>query len=231
MRLETIRKPQILLFDIEATNLRSDFGFVLYVAYRWLGERVVHVITGAPEEGPFWNDKQCVRQFGRILADADLWVGWYTSRYDIPFLQTRILYHRLPPIPPRPHVDLWRVARYRCKLHSNRLANVAVFLGLSEKTPVKPDTWVKASCGHRPSLRYVRQHCIRDVETLTEAYLRLRALVVRHPNIGLVHPSGEDRCPACASERWRPTRSHFGPKRLWQLYMCAACGYAQARAK
>jgi len=128
-------KPKVVLFDLECTNLNANFGYILCGSWKVLGEKKIHTatITDFPSfEKDCTNDKHVVKAIADALEDADVWVTWYGQRFDVPFLQTRLMYHGNKPMPPVPHVDGWRIARYKMRLNSNRLATVSAFLEVEE---------------------------------------------------------------------------------------------------
>src|SRR5258708_10389741 len=104
----------VMFLDIESTNLKADYGYMVCVSWKWEGKkRVYHaVITDAPtfKKDPT-NDAWIVEQLRPELERADLVVFHYGSRFDYPFLQTRALTHGLMLLPRVKWVDTWRVAR------------------------------------------------------------------------------------------------------------------------
>lgn len=194
--------PKILLWDLECTNLSADFGHIVSGAFKTLNRP--KTVCRSIRETPFvkndpTDDSVLVETLRNDLSEADMWVTWYGERFDVPYLNSRLIYHGLKPLPPVPHVDLWRVSRNRLHIHSNRLASAAAFLGLEEKTPIKPDVWQKASVGHGPSIRYVEAHNIQDVIVLEQAYHKLKSLVYKHPNVNIMMGADGLRCPVCSS--------------------------------
>ena len=229
---------KILLFDIETSNLAADFGRCLCMGWMWLGDEKPHIASVRTSKA--WgrdhtDDHTLVAEVQRVIKSADMLVSWYGLKFDVPFLNTRLIYYGLPLIPPSiPHVDLWRTSRYRLKLHSNRLASACDFFNLTPKTPIRGEAWVKASAGHKPSLRYVEEHCRADVLALRDAYLKLRPLVYNHPNVMLAVSEDDDgrgNCPACGSEKWVEDATHFGPVRSWIRMRCKDCGHQKSMSR
>lgn len=98
----TEKAGTLAFLDIEATGLRGDYNSVLVVSIKPSG--------GQPTS--FWvkqpgNDKKVVREAGDALAEYDAWVTYYGKGFDIPMLNTRRLRWNLPPIPKRPHIDMY----------------------------------------------------------------------------------------------------------------------------
>ena len=127
------KKARIILWDIESYNLNANFGYVLCVGWKVLGEKKVNVIKISDYElfdrDPT-NDREVVREARDVLTDADAWVTWYGGGFDEPFINSRLLNHGLSPMPPMgsAHIDGWKIARYKMTLNSNRLASVTAFL-------------------------------------------------------------------------------------------------------
>lgn len=224
----TDRPLKIVTWDLECTNLNADFGYLLCMGWKVLGEKEAHVVgidDLCKEKRYLPDDRKLVEQVHAILSDADMWVTWYGVRFDLRFFRARLAYHRLPPLPNVPHADGWVTSRYEFKLHSNRLDAVAKFLELDhQKTPVLPPTWQRASAGFREDLGYIKQHCLRDVEVLEETYLRIRPFVRRHPPVSLLAGATDPRCPTCGSSELSQSGTHFGRTRSYLRYQCGSCG-------
>lgn len=217
---------KIKLWDLECSNLNADFGIVLCGGVKVYGEKKPEVISISDfksfKKDPT-DDKELVQAIADNISDADVWVTWYGSRFDKPYLNSRLLYHRLKPLPPVPHIDGWRVARNNLKIHSNRLASVSEFLGLANKTPIVQSKWVRALAGHKPSLQYIIEHCRQDIVVLEEAYEILRPLVAMHPSMRLIDnlPTG---CPVCGSEKTHRRGTYVALTRTYQRFQCQQCG-------
>lgn len=218
----------ILAYDIEASNLSADFGIILT-----FGSKVVGV--GRPEVLNILDytngDKDLIRAEKRLLVDitttmlaADVWLGHYAIYYDLPFINTRLLYHHLPVLPANfAQIDTWRISRNRLKLRNNRLHTIQDFLKLKEeKNAIKPEQWIRALGGHKPSMAYICEHNRRDVLVLEEAYERLKPLVLDHPNKGLI--DGRGGCGVCGEQKLVKRGTHITRTRKFQRYQCSACG-------
>ena len=222
----------ILSWDIESSNLNADYGMVLCVGFKTIGSGKAEVISIDDYEGSlFQREKQLLKDVTKRLLEAECWLTWFGTYFDIPFVNSRLLYHRLPVLPANfSHIDGWRTAKNRLKLRNNRLLTVQDFLGLAtEKDAVKGPTWIKALAGDKASLRYVIEHCRKDVKVLEEAYLLLRPLIVDHPNSNLVGKDGG--CPACGADALQKRGWHVAKTRRFQRYQCQKCGCWSKGAK
>lgn len=154
----------------------------------------------------------------------------HNTYFDVPYLNSRLLRHNLPPLPPVPHLDGWKVARYKLKLNSNRLQSVTSFLGLEDKTPLDGPTWVKAMAGHRKSIKYVVEHCRQDCEVLQQVYERLKPLAQGHPNLNLFQGTTH-ACPRCGSLDLQCRGKQVTTTQTYQRFQCQSCGgWSRARA-
>lgn len=191
--------PRIVTFDIESTNLKGNFGYCLCFGYKQLGwkrAKVISVLDYPQHKNDPTNDAALMRAAHDILTNhADIIVSYYGKGFDRKFLNTRMLAAGLRPLPPlsHEHVDLYYTAKHNLALHSNRLASVSEFLGTADrKTPLDGQTWVRASAGHAPSIRYVIDHCRADVEVLEQCYVKLLPFIRQHPRVG-----GKYACKNC----------------------------------
>lgn len=225
-----MRKPPIklLAYDIEASGLNADFAIVLCVGFKWVGEPTrttkVFNILDYPGKDLIEKERGLLVAISEVICSADAVLGHFSAYYDLPFLNTRLLYHRLPVLPPQiAQVDTWKTARYRLKLRNNRLKTISEFLGTKEeKNAIKPEQWIRAMGGHRPSMDYIVEHCRRDIVVLEEAYHRLLPLIIDHPRAGSVVK--DQTCPNCGSSHLHARGVQLTRTRRYQRYQCQECG-------
>jgi uncharacterized protein YprB with RNaseH-like and TPR domain len=192
---------RVLIWDLETTGLQADFGTILCVGYKWLGEKDVHIIS-LPDYKGFrkdpTNDKPLVKDFLKIYNSADLTIAYNGVNFDRPYLLAKVMEHGLQVPPNVPMQDPYWTVRSNLRISRKSLANVTALLGLEKrKTPVEGKVWKRAMAGHADSIRYIVKHCRRDVEVLEETYLRLRPLMRTH------HRLSDDlgQCRYCTSDK------------------------------
>lgn len=172
------------------------------------------------------DDSVLVNAVADVIEKADIVVTYYGQRYDIPFIATRLLKasSRVLSLADASHIDLWRTARYKLKLNSNRLASLIDFFELNnKKTPVAGPQWVAAGAGDRKALQYVIDHCIPDVLSLAEAYYKLRPLIAKHPRM---NSNDGLSCPNCGSTAMKRNGYYVTMAKIRkQKYMCTNCGH------
>lgn len=174
-----------IFWDTEMSNLDADFGQILcWVAKTETGKKTVfrfdQQLAHRRKFDPTYSDQEIAAQI-RDYLDAsvgDVWVTYNGKRFDVPYINTRLIIHGEKPLDKGMHHDPLYSARFRLKLSSNRLDTVAKTLRVdASKTAIEPQYWVPALRGHKPSMDYVVDHCERDVEVLEQVFNKLRCFV------------------------------------------------------
>lgn len=167
---------RIGFYDIETSNLSADFGIVLsYCILSNDGKIYKRIIT--PEEiksGVF--DKNLLREFCRDVRKFDRIIGYYSLKFDAPFLRTRCVYHKLnfPLFREIKHTDAYFVVKRNLNMHSRRLGVVAPFFGIAAKGhPLNGEVWLKCLSGNKKALRFVQVHNEEDVYSLKKLWNRI----------------------------------------------------------
>lgn len=219
---------RILGWDIEASNLSADFGIVLCVGFQYTDSGkpwILNILDYQDASGDLIKaERKLLIDVSKALLEAEVWLGHFAVYYDVPFINTRLLYHQLPVLPPNfALIDTWRISRNRLKLRNNRLKTISEFLGTKdEKNAIKPEQWLRALAGHRASMAYIVEHCRRDCQVLIETYHRLKPLATDHPHRGLL--DGRGGCGTCGAQKLIKRGVHVTRTRKYQRYQCQACG-------
>ena len=178
---------RIAFTDGEMSNLNADFGQLLcacIVEYQpgarpWKNLRIFGLDDYT---GKRWVDRGLARNWRDALQDYDVVVTWNGLKFDVPFLNTRLQRWGLKEIILSKHKDLMYTARFKMRLHSASLESVSSHLRIHDKygiakTKMDPERWTMALGGHRPSYRYIIQHCILDVKVLAAVWEETKHLV------------------------------------------------------
>lgn len=170
------KKERIGFLDIEASSLKADFGILLSYCIKEHGRKTYgSKITTKELRSPL-HDRRLTEQCVADMERFDRLITFYGSRYDIPFLRSRALYHRLR-FPERGsiyHTDCYDWVKHKLRLHGNRLQFACDHLGIASKGhKLDPKHWNRALSGDQVSLNYIFTHNKEDVESLEELYNRL----------------------------------------------------------
>ena len=171
-------KLRIAIWDIETTGLNADYGYILCVGILNFVTGKIDLIRIDDKENPDkTSDKWVIQKAIKILNSFDLLVGWYTIRFDHPFLDTRAAKYGLEFQKRNFRRDLWFTSRNRLKLRSNRLGIVGQFLFKQTlKDSITPEVWNGAIRGDKKALNYVANHCRKDLKETERVYRRFMPL-------------------------------------------------------
>jgi uncharacterized protein YprB with RNaseH-like and TPR domain len=170
-------QESIGFFDLETSNLKANIGILLSWAIKYKGGKVVHDLITKRDILTGMMDKRIVKSFLAEIKNVDVLVGYYSTKFDVPFARTRAMMLGLvfPAFNSQFHHDVYYSARNKLCLHSKRLDAVAHALGSKhQKTPLDISVWQKAQYGDKKALGYVLEHNIADVQVLEEVFDMLR---------------------------------------------------------
>lgn len=146
---------------------------IICVSYKWQDQNEVYNLT--------WDKNQCdkflIEQFVEVLNEADLIVAHNGDRFDLKWLKTRALFHRIPMLPNYKQFDTLKVAKSKLYLNSNRLDYISKFLGFEGKIQTTPDLWNKVvMLNDRLAMKDMLDYCDEDVIQLEKVYNELQYL-------------------------------------------------------
>jgi uncharacterized protein YprB with RNaseH-like and TPR domain len=225
--------PKVLVWDIEASDLAADYGFVFCIGWKWLGCKDVNLIkirSFKRFKSCVYDDTEVLKAFWPVMERADVHVTWYGAGFDLPFIQTRAMIKEVDPFPKVPHIDCWRIARNQLKFQSNRLDNVSRRIPVKAgalrelKTPVDAEHWMAGKAGNVKSLKYIEEHCAADIRVLENVYLALRKYAPQTlPNLSKYDGTREEGCPHCGSMRIQSRGKALTTRGVRGKYQCQEC--------
>lgn len=170
---------------------------IICICWKWEGEDKVESLT--------WDrrhcDKKMLKEFIPILNSADESIGHNSDRFDLKWLKTRCLYHRIPMFPKYTTLDTLKVARNQFLFNSNKLDYIAQFLGFDGKMETGGFALWKAivldSCPE--SLKTMVIYCQKDVVLLERVYQELRTYAPHKFNYATAYGGEKYDCPNCES--------------------------------
>lgn len=164
---------KIATFDIETTHLAADFGIILCAVIKAHEKGAKPIVLRGDQLNPQWStrrscDKAIAKRLAEELSAFDVLVAHNGTRFDIPFIRTRLARWSLRPLPEIKLIDPCKISRAKLRMSYNSLDKIAGFLGCNSKTDVTGEMWVRAALdGDRKAMDYIVDHCVEDVETLT----------------------------------------------------------------
>lgn len=227
--------PKILVLDIElAPNIAHTWQLwdvtvslnqlieparMICWAAKWVGKPAVMFRSEHHD-----STEVMVRKVWDLLDEADIVVGYNSTRFDLPHLNREFLSAGLGPPSPYQQIDLLKIARSQFKFPSNKLQYITTALGLPGKTKHEGhDLWVKCLAGDPAAWSRMRNYNKNDVLITEQVYERLRPWIKNHPAIGLwtSNPSG---CRNCGSTETEKRGTAYTATASYQQYRCKECG-------
>lgn len=218
-----------LIFDIEVSDLKADYGSLLCFGYKWLGQKKVKCPSLIDHPGKWvLDDEPLVKEAHRVLSQAEMLIGFYSSGFDIKYLRSKFLEHGLPVLDNVPHIDLYFIARSNLQVSRKSLDNLSRYLRLDKnKYYVGSPVWRRAKAGDPDAIREVIRHCRADVAVTEEMYYKLRPLSRTHPRT-----EGWSPCRVCGSDRLQRRGYAVSNTKGKQVRIqCQQCGSWETRSE
>lgn len=178
---------------------------IICICYKW---------EGKPTKALQWDRKHCdkamLTEFVKVLARADEIIAHNGDRFDLPWIRTRCLFHRIPINAQLPSVDTLKQARRGFNFPSNRLDYLGQYMGLGGKKKTGGfDLWKAVYGGDRAALRQMVDYCKRDVELLEEVHHRLYDYAKPTAHVGVMEGGYKHWCPSCGSSNTKLNGNKF----------------------
>lgn len=196
---------------------------IICIAYKWLHEKKTHLIS-VENTKDVHDDKSVLRKFRRVHDQADMTVAHNGNKFDLPVVNSRLVYWNMPPLTRNLRYDTLSTAKRVFSFNSNRLDYLGQFLGVGGKRETPKGLWLDCLKGDAKAIKEMGQYCKRDVKLLEDVYLKLKPFDENHPNLNVFGNMDVPRCPGCQSDnvvKWGFTGTKT---QRYQRYRCKDCG-------
>jgi uncharacterized protein YprB with RNaseH-like and TPR domain len=158
--------------DIETSHLEADWGVMLTWAIKDRNGEVVSDFITKEELFNGSNDLRIVKSLLEEMKKYDVFVTYYGTGFDLPYIRSRALFYKLnpPAYGENYHFDLYYTVRSKLRLQSNSLVSVCQFFKIPGKGRVDAALWQKARYGDEKSLQEVLKHNLEDVVALEKVH-------------------------------------------------------------
>jgi uncharacterized protein YprB with RNaseH-like and TPR domain len=226
---KNIENTKILFYDIEVsyglarawrpsykTSISySDFKIhpkIICISWKWNNSDEVNTVRWDKNH----DDKELLKLFISELNKADFIVGHNGDRFDLPWIKTRALKHRLDIYPSYSSVDTLKIARYNHNFPSNRLDDIGDYLGLGRKIKTDMSLWDDVFEGDIKALDKMIEYCEQDVILLEKIYNELSKTTLAPIHNGVLNNEIKQTSPYTGSiniELIKTTTTASGTKR------------------
>lgn len=177
---ETGKSKKVGYLDIESGGLQANFDYMLTwcIKTRDKEEYNSGVITRDDIES-YKFDKRILKELIESLKEYDTIVTYYGTKFDVPFIRTRAMMHKLDFLPfgAIQHKDCYYMVKMKMRLHRSSLDSACAALGIKGKNHIKGNFWMKAKLGDASALAYVLDHNKKDCQILEKLHKRLENYV------------------------------------------------------
>lgn len=239
MTLKQVRtNRKRLFFDIEVSaniGLFWQSGFklnvgpesiikeraIICICYKWEDSKEVHSLE--------WDSKQCdkklLSKFVEIANSADELIGHNGDRFDLSWIRTRCLFHRIQMFPKYVTIDTLKISRSKFKFNSNKLDYIAKFLGVGQKIKTDYGMWKDIMLNKcKVSMAKMVKYCKMDVIVLEKVFKELSNHIEAKTHYGVTFGADRGSCPECGSDEIiinKRRTSATGVKKI--QYICKTC--------
>ena len=161
------------VFDIESTGLTGDFSCILCAVVKPYGRGKEQVFKiDLDKRDMLEAEKDLLLEFLPVLASFDGLAGYYSTRFDMPLIRTRCMFHGIPAPKKIKHFDAYFTIRRTVNPTTRRMDRINEINRLTDESlPEKSKLGVKEWTGatfrrDKESLDYIVEHCVKDVQVL-----------------------------------------------------------------
>lgn len=214
LRVKRSEKPiKRLFFDIEtsyivfrawrtgkqwvsAENIMQDKK-VICICYKWQFEDEVHTLVWDENQ----NDKKIIKDFIKVLGEADEIIAHNGDRFDIKEIRTRAIKEGVLMFPKYRTLDTLKKARKYFNFHSNKLDYIGKVLNVGRKLDHEGfQLWIDVvENKKKKSLKKMVDYCIQDVILLEDVFAVLNPYIDHNTNFAVQKGEPKWKCPNCAS--------------------------------
>lgn len=235
-------KPRVLSFDLETSPAKGYFfgsiwetniieviehEQILCVGYKWDDEPVK--VVGQDDFKSYkkgvLDDKELMMFLAPLIDRADIVSAHNGDQFDIKVFNTRLLAHGLPPVPVAKTFDTKKQAKSVFHFSSNKLDDIADFLGIGRKLSTHKSLWFGCEKGDPKSWSYMKKYCKLDVALQYEVLKRILPFTKQTSDFVSVNKEGIT-CPSplCLSKHMTKSKLRQVKGGVKQQYQCQDCG-------
>ena len=194
---------------------------IICICYKWEDDEIVQSLHWDGKQ----SDKKMLQKFINVANQSDELIGHNGDKFDLAWIRTRCLYHRIDMFPKYVTIDTLKVSRSKFKFNSNKLDYIAKYLNIGGKTHTEFSMWTDILINKdKEQLTRMIEYCKNDVEILEKVYKELRNHIEPKTHFGMIFGTSKMECPECGSDEYTMEGKiyHAGGS-CRQRYKCKTC--------
>jgi hypothetical protein len=174
---------------------------IICICYKWEGEEEIHSLTWSKNQ----SDKAMLKEFTKLLAQADEIVAHNGDRFDLKWIRTRALIHGIDVMPHPKTIDTLKLAKKYFNFNSNKLDYIAKFLQVGAKMETGGlDLWKDIVFRKdQQALDKMVAYCKMDVQVLEKVYNKIQAYTLPQHNYAVQHGGDKYECVECGGTNYQ----------------------------
>jgi uncharacterized protein YprB with RNaseH-like and TPR domain len=167
-----------------------------------------------------------LKEFSKVIAKADEVIGHNGDRFDIPWLRTRCLNHRIFFPTYVRSLDTLKKVRSMFNFQSNKLDYIANFLGFGHKIDTGGiELWDDIILRKdKEAMKKMIEYCDHDVVLLEDVYHAIQSYIKPCTHVGRHIGNDKASCPTCGSTNTYLVKNVFTPTgTLKRKMLCKDC--------
>lgn len=196
---------------------------IICISYKWESDEKIHTLT--------WDKNQCdkkmLKEFISVANQADELIAHNGDRFDIKWIRTRCIYHRIPMFPNYKTLDTLKKAKSGFNFNSNKLDYIAQYLGVGAKVKHSGfDMWKGVMNNDKTALSEMVHYCEGDIIVLEDVFLTMQSYIKQNTHAGVLNNNLKYSCPCCSSEQITLLKNNVTAMgTIKRLIECNDCNY------
>ena len=196
---------------------------IICISYKWEDSDKIYSLK--------WDKNQCDKQmlidFIEQANQADELIAHNGDKFDIKWIRTRCIFHRIPMFPQYKTLDTLKKAKNGFNFNSNKLDYIAQFLGVGAKVKHSGfDMWKKVMKNDPEAMDKMVNYCEGDIIVLEDVYFTMQNYIKTNTHNGVINNNLKYSCPNCGSEHSELLKNNVTAMgTIKRLMECNDCDY------
>lgn len=195
---------------------------IICICYKWEGDKKVHSL-----EWKRGDDSKLIKDFIKVILEADEVVGHNSDKFDLKRFRTRCLMNGVKSLPQFKSIDTIKIVRSNFSFDSNRLDYLGQKLNHGGKIKTDINLWhdiIQRNCPK--AMAKMVKYCKRDVDLLEKVYHDVIGYSKPKTNIAISVGNDKWDCPHCGNINTRFQRRVISATGIikMNMYCASECG-------
>jgi uncharacterized protein YprB with RNaseH-like and TPR domain len=207
--------------NIDYSNIIQERA-IICICYKWEDEKQVYALQWDSRQ----SDKKMLIDFIKVANQAVEMVGHNGDKFDLAWIRTRCVFHRIDMFPKYLTIDTLKVARAKFKFNSNKLDYIAEYLGLGNKIKTEFGLWKDILLRKdKVAMEKMVKYCKKDVTLLEDVFKILNPHIEPKTHYGVFVGEKRSTCPECGSDDLvKKDRRILASGLIKIILRCKTCG-------